>query len=218
MNHAADEDPRAEAIHVWRHPRAVTPSPGQSAAGLAVGWAKRSVPTGSTPGRCTGSTDTPIDRRKAKRLARRVQGMTRQAGLPRIVVTSHLRRCADVGRWLRRWGWIHRIDASIAEIHFGDWEGRSWDDIGQSKLDEWVADFAAYAPGGGESLLAMLERAASWHTTEPVVVIGHAGWMLARRWLEEGRDSPASAAQWPKAPKHGSLWRLSPHRFRPEVV
>ncbi len=148
MNHAADEGANAEAIHVWRHPRA-----------------------------------------------------------------SHLRRCADVGRWLRRWGWIHRIDASIAEIHFGDWEGRSWDDIGQSKLDEWVADFAAYAPGGGESLLAMLERAASWHTTEPVVVIGHAGWMLARRWLEEGRDPPASAAQWPKAPKHGSLWRLSPIAF-----
>ena len=174
------------AIWVWRHPRAI-----------------------GTEGRCIGTTDVPVDRRKAKRLARRVQRVARQSGLKRVVVTSTLRRSADVGRWLRRWGWVHRIDASLGELDFGAWEGRPWSDIDRCEIDAWCADFARHAPGGGECLRAMLERAASWRIDEPTVLIGHAGWMLARRWMQEGRDPPTSAADWPAPPRHGELWQLN---------
>jgi alpha-ribazole phosphatase len=175
----------ATEVWVWRHPRA------RAADGL-----------------CVGMTDVPLDRRKAKRLARRVQATARCAGLPRVVVTSHLRRSADVGRWLRRWGWTHRVERALAELGFGAWEGRPWVSIAAAEIDAWCADFARYRPGGGECLLAMLERAAAWQAPGPVALIGHAGWMLARRWVEDAKAVPATAAEWPRPPRHGELWRF----------
>ena len=113
-------------VHAWRHPAA-----------------KEAL------GRCIGHTDLAVDRRKAKRLARRIQQVARRAGLPHIVLTSPLRRAAHVGRWLHRWGWVHRIDGALAEVNFGHWEGRHWQDIGRAEIDAWCADFAHHRPGGG---------------------------------------------------------------------
>jgi alpha-ribazole phosphatase len=173
-----------------------------------VAWVWRHPRTVAAEGLCIGSTDVVVDRRKAKRLARRVQRAARRAGLPRVVITSHMRRSLDVGRWLRRWGWNHRVDPALAELHFGNWEGRPWHGIDRAEVDAWCADFSGYAPGGGESLRAMLERAAAWQTTQPTIVIGHAGWMLARRWLQEGHTLSPTAVDWPAAPRHGELWRI----------
>jgi len=78
---------------VWRHPR----------------------PEGAA-GRCIGAgTDLIVHRRRAKRLARRIQQVARRQRLPHHVVTSPLQRCADVGRWLRRWGWRHEIDPALRD-------------------------------------------------------------------------------------------------------
>lgn len=178
-----------QEIWAWRHPRPI-----------------------GCEGRCIGTTDVPVDRRKAKRLARRVLRTARTFGLPRVVVTSPLRRSADVGRWLRRWGWVHRIDPSLAELDFGEWDGKPWSAIGREQVDAWCADFARHAPGGGESLEAMFERARNWRPHGAVVVIGHAGWLLARRWLQEGREPPGTSAKWPETPRCGTLWRLAPGR------
>jgi len=176
---------QGDKIWVWRHPRA----------------------TGAAS-RCIGTTDLPVDRRKAKRLARRVLQTARRFALPRVVITSALQRSADVGRWLRRWGWIHRIDASIGELDFGAWDGRPWSAIEREQIDAWCADFLHHAPGGGERLSLMLERARSWRAAGAIVVIGHAGWMLARQWLQEGREPPRTSADWPCAPRYGALWKL----------
>ena len=42
------------------------------------------------------------------------------------------------------------------------------------------------------------------------VVVAHAGWMLARRWVHEhGQGTvPADAGQWPAPPAYGVCWRL----------
>jgi len=170
-------------IWAWRHPRAI-----------------------GTAGRCIGTTDVPVDRRKAKRLARRIQQFARRAGLPPIVFTSDLRRCADVGRWLRRWGWTHRIDPMLRELDFGAWEGRAWSNIDRAEVDAWCCDFSGHAPGGGETLRAMLERAGSWQTKLPAIMIAHAGWMLARRWQQEQCQAPSMAQDWPASPRHGERW------------
>jgi alpha-ribazole phosphatase len=151
-------------------------------------------------------TDVPVDGRKAKRLARRVQRFARRAGLPRVIFTSDLRRCADVGRWLRRWGWIHHVDPMLRELDFGAWEGRRWSDIDRTDIDTWCCNFSRHAPGGGEALHAMLERAASWQVKLPSIMIAHAGWMLARRWQQEGRKPPSTAQDWPASPRHGECW------------
>ena len=192
-------------------PAARTAAPGPLP-GEAVVWAWRHPRTRAAEGLCIGRSDAPVDRRKAKRLARRVDRAARAAGLPRVVVTSTLRRSAEVGRWLRRRGWVHRQDPTLVELDFGRWEGRHRSDIARAQDDAWCADFMDHAPGGGESLRALLNRAAAWQTREPVVVIGHAGWMLARRWLQDGRPGPATAAEWPGAPAHGERWVLAGRR------
>ena len=113
-------------------PPARTGAPGSLPGGSVV-WAWRHPRTRAAEGRCIGRSDVPVDRRKAKRLARRVDRAARAAGLPRVVVTSTLRRSAAVGRWLRRWGWIHRQDPALVELDFGRWEGRRWSDIARAQ-------------------------------------------------------------------------------------
>lgn len=126
-------------VWLWRHPR----------------------PDGAA-GRCIGQTDLPVHPRRAKRLAHRIRAAARRHGLPREVWTSPLRRCADVGRWLARWGWQHHLDARLMELHFGAWDGRPWRDIAWAAVQAWEADFTGHAPGGGEALTALAQRVAAW--------------------------------------------------------
>jgi alpha-ribazole phosphatase len=189
-------------------------------------WAWRHPRPEGVSGRCIGRTDVPVPARRAKRLARRIQKTARRHGLPRVVHTSPLQRCALVGRYLRRWGWVHVQDTALLELDFGSWDGRCWATIEQSDIDQWCGAFASHAPGGGEALQAMLHRAAKWTANRTAtctanrapapadhqsacVLVGHAGWMLARRWAHEHADlAPAQASDWPMAPPYGTLWRL----------
>jgi alpha-ribazole phosphatase len=74
-------------------------------------------------GRCIGRTDVTVDRRRSRRLAHRIRAQARREGAPRVIWTSPLRRCADVGRWLSRWGWTHHIDPRLLEVDFGPGTG-----------------------------------------------------------------------------------------------
>lgn len=175
-------------LWVWRHPRA------RGAAG-----------------RCIGQTDLPVDPRQAKRLAHRIRRVARQQGLPKIVLTSPLQRCHAVGRCLRRWGWLHLVEPALAEMDFGTWDGRTWVEITQAQVDAWCQDFLHHAPGGGESLHTFITRVQGWQAPSTgTCIVGHAGWMLARRWLADGLPWPTQAAQWPAPPAHGTLWSLEP--------
>ncbi|MES2888490.1 MAG: histidine phosphatase family protein [Pseudomonadota bacterium] len=171
---------------VWRHPR----------------------PQG-TEGRCVGRHDLPVDPRRAKRLARRIQRVARREGLPRVVWTSSLQRAHAVGEFLARWGWQHRVDDDLQEAGFGTWEGRRWCDIPRAAIDAWCADFAGHPPGGGESLKALFTRcqgALANPVRPPVcVIVGHAGWMSAAHHLVQGQPLPAHAADWPAPVPYGGL-------------
>ncbi len=74
-----------------------------------------------------------------------------------------------------------RLDPRLKEIHFGEWEGRSFDDIGQAALDAWVAEPLDFAPPSGESPRQMAERAldflADLRAAGPAaaVVVAHGG-------------------------------------------
>jgi alpha-ribazole phosphatase len=174
----------AAGLTVWRHPRP------DGAAGL-----------------CVGRTDLPVDARRAKRLAHRIRSRARREGWPRVVFTSPLQRSADVGRWLRRWGWLHRIDERVREIDFGDWDGMAWAAVGKAAVDAWRDDFTEHQPGGcGESVSALVARCRSFITDvgeQHACVVGHAGWINAARWAAGANPPPWSAADWPRAVNYG---------------
>jgi alpha-ribazole phosphatase len=174
-------------IHVFRHPR----------------------PQGHE-GRCIGRTDLRVDPRRARRLARRIRREAARQGWPTVVCTSPLQRARGVGRLLRRWGWRHHVHEALSEADFGHWDGRQWAQIDTAQVDAWVADFARHAPGGGEPLCALFERVAAWQApVASAVVVGHAGWMLAARWLAtHGPGVWPTADQWPRAPAYGDCWSL----------
>lgn len=180
--------PDADAVWVWRHPR-----------------------PHAVQGRCIGRTDVALDRRRAKRLARRIQRVARREGLPRRVLTSPLRRARAVGEWLARWGWQHRVDPRLSEVSFGSWDGRAWSEITGDAVQAWCDDFAGHAPGGGESLACLFARCRSLLADAVLVrgearcIVGHAGWMTAALHLSQGLPVPTRAADWPAPLPYGGL-------------
>lgn len=123
-----------------------------------------------------------------------------------------MQRCFDVGRWLRRWGWKHHIDDALLEMDFGAWEGLPWSAIPKAEVDAWCSAFTTYAPGGGETLSELLARVARWTPVQDdagsIIVVGHAGWILAREWLNVHGDASPKVEQWPQPPRYGELRRI----------
>ena len=172
-------------------------------------WAWRHPKPQGAAGRCIGRTDLPVDPRRARRLAHRIQSVARREQLPREVWTSPLARGREVGRWLARQGFRLHVDARLAELDFGSWDGLPWSDITRADVAQWEADFLHHRPGGGESLAGLMQRVREFLQERAVpggalLVVGHAGWMQAAACLH----GPApSAATWPRAPGYGSLQR-----------
>lgn len=104
--------------------------------------------------------------------ARRLQSEL-PPGLP--VWSSPLRRCLMLAEQLHV---QPLIDARLAEMDFGDWEGQPWDSIQRAEIDAWAADVAGYAPPGGESPLRLQQRALNFVAGIAVpeaVIVTHAG-------------------------------------------
>jgi alpha-ribazole phosphatase len=173
------------ALHVWRHPRAI-----------------------GAEGRCIGRTDLPVDPRRAKRLAHRIRALARRQGLPAIVITSPLQRSLAVGRWLARWGWLHRVDPALSELDFGAWDGQRWADIPQAAVDAWCAAFPAHGPGGGECVAALLERVAAFDPGAARLIVTHGGWLSAARWLALHGNRHPTAQRWPAPLNHAACVQL----------
>src|SRR5205823_6648041 len=77
---------------------------------------------------------------------------------PLAVWTSPLRRCREVADELARLlKAVLRIDDRLAEIDFGEWEGRGWNEIERRdrvRYEAWLASWRDVGPPGGESLVA----------------------------------------------------------------
>jgi alpha-ribazole phosphatase len=175
---------RAVELWIWRHPK----------------------PIGAA-GRCIGQTDLPVDPRRAKRLAHRIRQHARREGLPHDIWSSPLRRCAEVARWLRRWGWRHHVDARLLELDFGAWDGQAWTAIPHAEVAAWEADFTDHAPGGGESLGQLRVRVGGYLADpagerRPRLIVGHAGWINA---LRTGARAVVAVGDWPVPPRYGQL-------------
>lgn len=99
------------------------------------------------------------------------------------VFSSPLRRCRELAAELATSLGSGEIicDDRLAEMHFGEWEMRAWDDIPRTEIDAWASDLIGYRPGGGESVLQMTQRVWSFYeevrqqALENAIVVCHGG-------------------------------------------
>ena len=159
------------------------------------------------PGVCYGRTDLTVDPRLQ---ALALPALRQRLPLGAPMFSSPLRRCAELAAALG--GAAVQYDPRLAELDFGDWEMRRWDDIERAGIDAWAADMAGYRPGGGESVTAMARRVAAFYAdcmlsqTPGAIVICHAGTirLLLARARGLGLEAMAlEAAQRPHAIAYG---------------
>lgn len=86
-------------------------------------------------------------------------------------------------------------DDRLKELHFGDWELNSWDDIPRDIFDAWANDYANLAPPNGETFSQLHTRAKSFvedvssHLQgKHVLVVTHGG--LIRALIAEVLQMP----------------------------
>jgi len=149
------------------------------------------------PGICYGRSDIAAATSEIERVC-----ATLPAGLP--TWTSPLVRCASLARALAPLQL--QVDARLAEMDFGAWELRSWDDIPRVEVDAWAADLLHYRPGGGESVLDVARRVAAFRADlyreghAEVLVICHAGTMRLLRALHTSLPLEAAAIEAARTP------------------
>ncbi|MEW6025373.1 MAG: histidine phosphatase family protein [Pseudomonadota bacterium] len=149
------------------------------------------------PGICYGRSDVPVDMEETLRIS-----ATLPAALP--TWSSPLQRCASLARALNPPQL--RFDARLAEMDFGAWELRSWDDIPRAEVDAWAADLLHYRPGGGESVLDVARRVAAFlhdlykEDHAEALVVCHAGTIRLLRALHTGLSLEAAAREAARTP------------------
>ena len=153
---------------------------------------------------CYGASDVPVTENEMNS----VLAALRAAGLPGElpVYASPLQRCAVLAQRLRPR--LLRIDARLAEMDFGAWELRSWDDIPRAEVDAWAADLLHYRPGGAENLLDVARRVAAFMdelraSGEPqALLICHAGTIRLLMQMTRGLTLEQAALQAAQTPHH----------------
>lgn len=193
----------------------MTPLPAAASSRL---WLVRHVAPLIAPGTCYGALDVPADAQATRAAAERLS-----TALPPGARVAHstLQRCELLAHELQalRPDLTFTPDARLREMDFGGWEGQTWDAIGKSAIDAWVAGFATHAPGGGESLARMLRRVAAalqttreWRTEQgvkEVVWITHAGVARCVAWLQErGESALPRSEDWPVAAPGWGEWEI----------
>ncbi|HEX8391780.1 MAG TPA: histidine phosphatase family protein [Longimicrobium sp.] len=103
---------------------------------------------------------------------------------PARLVASDLRRALDsAAPFAARWGLAVEPEPRLREVHFGAWEGRTWNAVqaeDEPALNGWMADWVNVAPPGGESFVQLVSRAAAWlaeveAAPGPLLAVAHAG-------------------------------------------
>jgi broad specificity phosphatase PhoE len=134
-------------------------------------------------GRCVGHHDTALAANGARAVAALAASWISNGGAPPTrIVASDLRRAADSARIIAEaWSVPLVLDADFREMHFGDWEGRTWDEIAlvdDARLRSWADNWTNSAPPGGESLDVFAHRVAgALARIRSGVIVSHAGWI-----------------------------------------
>lgn len=132
-----------------------------------------------------------------------INALSESSGV-KLLLTSPRRRTKQLANLLaERLNLDPLEEPRLAEMDFGEWEGRLWADIPKSAIDLWTEDFNNHAFGGGESTGQLLDRV--WqlmknakNRNEDQIWVTHAGVIKAVQFLiNTGEPYIKSAADWP---------------------
>jgi alpha-ribazole phosphatase len=103
---------------------------------------------------------------------------TRLPQNPDAIYSSPSTRCTLLAQKINP---VFTTDPRLRELHFGDWEGETWDTVNESDLQIWMDDFVNAIVPGGESMLQMSVRVLSFWSEliqldyQKVAVVTHGG-------------------------------------------
>lgn len=97
----------------------------------------------------------------------------------RTPITSPLQRCRKLASDI--FGEVS-TDNRLRELHFGDWEGKLWDELGSENYRAWLEDFVNVRPPEGETYAELFQRAVDFlishkQADRPLIVFTHAGFI-----------------------------------------
>jgi len=106
--------------------------------------------------RCIGHHDTELSTDGRGAVAKLADAcVANRREVPRRIITSDLARARATSEAFAV-AWDAELDADprLREMHFGSWEGRTWDEINAHDTDamrRWADDWINVGPPGGES-------------------------------------------------------------------
>jgi alpha-ribazole phosphatase len=136
----------------------------------------RHTETVSKKGICYGQADVAL----LTSFEEQFQKIKQELGNETMVFySSPLQRCLQLAAYLTKD--TIEVDKRLMEMHFGDWELKSWDDIPKEELNPWMEDFVSVQVPNGESFEVLYERVLSFiddlkkQEHEKAVIVTHAG-------------------------------------------
>lgn len=163
-------------------------------------------------GHCYGRSDLAANATDVERVLARLRDQGLPGAMP--IYASPLARSAALAHRLSP---APIFDARLAEMDFGAWELRSWDDIPRNEIDAWSADLLHYRPGGGESVMDVAARVAGFDADirraghAQALAVCHAGTMRLLQSLHRGgtlAQAALRAAQAPHRIDYGEVMML----------
>ena len=123
-------------------------------------------------GICYGQTDLDI----TESFAEEAEAIRRHlpSGIM-AVYSSPLQRCSRLARHLFP-DHTPALLPQLMEVHCGEWEMRSWDELPKEEVDPWMADFVQVRIPGGESYLDLHQRVTQcWDTIRSTMAVNAGG-------------------------------------------
>ena len=155
-------------------------------------------------GLCYGRLDVRADQSLTELASDNlIKALPERSGI-KVLLTSPLQRTKQLANLLAKRLNISLLEEELlAEMDFGEWEGRLWDEIPKSAIDLWTEDFNNHAFGGGESTGQLLNRA--WllienakRRHEDQIWVTHDGVIKAVQFImNNGEPYIKSVAEWP---------------------
>ena len=180
-------------------------------------WLVRHARPLVAPGVCYGASDVAVDAVHTHAVAQQLAThLPHRIGL----LSSPAQRCVQLAQQLQmlRPDLVCHVDARLAEMDFGRWEGVPWEQIPRSELDAWSGNFAHYRFGGVESASEVMWRVAqAWDDYMALTAaqgtallwVTHAGVLRAASLLARGVRQVREATDWPAcAFPYGACWQL----------